>query len=242
MPRQRLEEVSLSYFDHFAGQTTTRAGRWIKRHARERQVARILPLLPDRRSAVLEIGPGFGELADSFRRAGYHNYTVVEPNASMRERLMQRGIRAKGYLIPRLDEPDQAYDAIVLFAVFEHFNGNQDAQLFMAEARRALRPRGLLCLLAPDYLHWGRDFYNVDYTHNNVTTVRRVSQLFQDNGFRLVDRVYFSGFFSGPAATLISSLVRCGLFFSSGDHLSDRLYRLKTSFLRSFLIVGRLEV
>jgi SAM-dependent methyltransferase len=141
-----------------------------------------------------------------------------------------------------LKEEDASYDAIVLFHVFEHLSTNQEAQLFLSEARRVLRPRGLLCLLAPDYLHCGRDFYNVDYTHNNVTTVRRVSQLFRDNGFRVVNCVYFSGFFSGPLATLISSLVRCGLFFSSGDHLSDRLYRLKTSFLRSFLIVGRLEV
>jgi SAM-dependent methyltransferase len=232
----------VSYFDHFAAQSTTRAGRRAKRYARERQIARILPLLPDRRCAILEIGPGFGELAELFQRAGHQDYTAVEPNALMREQLAQRGIKTRDYRLPELEEQDSSYDAIVLFAVFEHLNGNQEAQLFMSEARRVLRPHGLLCLLAPDYLHWGRDFYNVDYSHNNVTTVRRVSQLFRNNGFGVVDSVYFSGFFSGPLATLVSSLVRYGLFFSSGDNPDDRLYRLKTSFLRSFLIIGRLEL
>jgi SAM-dependent methyltransferase len=232
----------MGFYDHFAAQSATRAGRWMKRRARQRQLARIVPFLPDRRGAILEIGPGLGELADLFQEAGYRDYTAVEPNAVMRERLARRGIKTRNYRLPHLEEEDGSYDAIVLFHVFEHLNGNQEGQLFLSEARRVLRPHGLLCLLAPDYLHCGCDFYNVDYTHNNVTTVRRVSQLFQDNGFRVVDRVYFSGFFSGPLATLVSGVVRCGLFFSSGSNLSDRLYRLKTSFLRSFLITGRLEI
>ena len=232
----------MSYYDHFAAQSTTRAGRWVKRHARQRQLARILPFLPDRLSAILEIGPGFGELADLFQEAGYRNYTAVEPNGLMRERLEQRGIKTKSYSLPYLEEEDRSYDAIVLFHVFEHLNGNHEARLFLSEARRVLRLQGLLCILAPDYLHCGRDFFNVDYTHNNVTTVRRASQLFQDNGFRPVDWAYFSGLFSGPLATLVSTLVRYALFFSSGNNLADRLYKVKTSFLRSFLMTGRLEL
>jgi SAM-dependent methyltransferase len=228
-------------YDHYATQFSTAIGGWISRRAKRCQLAVIRRFMKDPDCQILEVGPGFGELAELFLQAGYRNYTAVEPNLVLRTRLSERGIRTKDYRLPYLEEGDSAYDAIVLFHVFEHLNGSQEAQLFLSEARRVLRPRGLLCLLAPDYLHSGRDFYNVDYTHNNVTTVRRVSQLFQDNGFRVVDCVYFSGFFTGPPATLISTLVRYGLFFSSGNDLSDRLYRLKTTFLRSFLITGRLE-
>jgi hypothetical protein len=87
-------------------------------------------------------------------------------------------------------------------------------------------------------LHCQHDFFNVDYTHSNVTTVRRTLQLFHDNGFRVLKYTYFSGFFSGLLATFVSYVARFALFFSVGNGLDSKLYKLKTTFLRSFLIVG----
>lgn len=228
----------MSYYDYFADQSTTRVGRWIQCSANRRQLAVIQPFLPNADAAILEIGPGAGDLARLFLLLGYHNYTAVEPNARLREHLAQMGIAARDYMIPHLEEEDGKLDAIVLFHVFEHLDGNYQVAIFMSEARRALRPGGLLCILAPDYLHLRQDFFNVDYSHSNITTLRRTLQLLHDNGFDVLEHVYFSGFFKGFAATFVSHLVRLGLGFSTGNDLDSKLYKLKTAFLRSFLVIG----
>ena len=228
----------MSYYDNFADQSTTRVGRWIQRTANRRQLAVIEPYLPGTDCAILEIGPGMGELATLFLLKGYRNYTVVEPNRKLRERLAGMGLVTRSYMIPDLDEGDNTFDVIVLFHLFEHLDGTREARLFLSEARRVLRPDGLLCILSPDYLHCQRDFFNVDYTHSNITTLRRTWQQFYDSGFRVKKYTYFSGFFSSPTATLISQVVRLGLWLSTGNKIDSKLYRLKTTFLRSFLVIG----
>src|ERR687897_113218 len=93
---------SMSYFDHFAAGPGTPLGQWIKRRMRYNALLRITPLIPDVSAAILEIGPGWGELAFCFQEAGYCNYTTVEPNQTMREHLKGRGFVTKNYLIPKI--------------------------------------------------------------------------------------------------------------------------------------------
>jgi len=249
MPDQKADETlkmgsdkmlagKAEYGSYYADQSSTSVGRWIKHLARQRQFAVIQRFVPDTTSAILEIGPGLGELTTLFLAAGYRDYTVVEPNRAMRSRLAAMGVRTRDYFIPYVREKDEDFDAIVLFHVFEHLNGTPEAQFFLSEAHRVLRPHGLLCILAPDYLHWQRDFFNGDYSHSNITTVRRSVQLFRDTGFCMVYYTYFSGFANGFFATCLSNLVRCGLFLSVGNKLDSKLYKLKTTLLRTFLLIG----
>lgn len=196
------------------------------------------PFLPCHDCAILEIGAGTGEMAALFYQAGYQNYVAVEPNALMRERLASKGITTRDYKVPPIREVDSAYDAIVVIDVFEHLNGAQEAQAFVDEARRVLKPGGILYLASPDYLHWKEDFFNCDYSHNNVTSARRTMQLLHNNGFLLLKQVYISAFLTGIPASLASWLVRYGLFFADSNGLDKKLYKLKLTFLRRFVIVG----
>jgi SAM-dependent methyltransferase len=70
----------------------------------------------------------------------------------------------------------------------EHMAGIDAARQFTAEALRVLRPGGVFFVVVPDYLKERTFFWDVDYTHNFVTTERRCRQLFNDNGF-VVERV-----------------------------------------------------
>jgi SAM-dependent methyltransferase len=228
----------MSYFDHFAESRGTLLGNWLSRQSMRRQFAHIQRLLPNRASAILEIGPGQGELADLFCEAGYRDYTVVEPNTLMRDAMARRGFKVKSYLIPRLDEVNSSYDALILFDVFEHLNDTSAAMTFIAEAARVLRLGGLLCILSPDYLHWGADFFNCDFSHSNITSVRRTLQLFHNHGLSMLEYAYFSSFVEGLPATLLSYAGRAGLMFVNTNGIDRKLYKLKLSLLRRFLIIG----
>lgn len=231
----------MGYFDHFARSPTTPIGRWIIRNVKQREFSLLRPYLPNRGCAILEIGPGMGEMANILRETGYWNYTAVEPNPTMRRQLVASGFAVKDYLIPHLNEADNSCDAIILINVFEHLNGTREAETFIAEARRVLRTGGILHISAPDYRHWKEEFFLGDYTHSNITSIRRTIQIFQDNGFRPVKKVYLSGFFTGTTASIVSYLIRLLFVFVHSDTVDDKLYKLKLSFLRRFLVLGEKE-
>ena len=227
----------MSGFDHFI-QSTTPIGRWIMRARAQRELSVMQPFLPGLDCAILEIGAGMGEMGDLLLQAGFQNYTAVEPSKIMREHLASKGIITKEYVVPPLAEEDASHDAIILIDMFEHLNDAREAQAFIAEAWRVLRPGGILYIASPDYLHWKEDFFHCDYSHNNITSVRRTLQLLHNSGFQVLKNVYLGGFFTGIPATAISHVVRWGLFFAKGSRLDNKLYKLKLSFLRRFLIVG----
>jgi len=217
----------------------TGVGRRILLRVLDQEYSFLRTYLHDQRSAILEIGPGRGEMANLLIRDGFTNYTAVEPNQLMHEVLARQGLRVKNYLIPQLDEADESYDAIVLKDVFEHLNDSNAAQLFISEARRVLRPGGIIFISCPDYTHWLVDFYNADFSHNNITTVRRTIQLFMNYGLTYVDHAFLSGFVRGHLATVLSLLVHSGMFFVRAAENEAKLYKLKLTFLRRFMIIGR---
>jgi SAM-dependent methyltransferase len=229
----------VSFYDHFAHASRTKLGGWIKWQTKQRELALFVAMMPKRGAAILEIGPGKGEFSELLRQAGYTNYRTVEPNAAMREELRARGFMVSDYQIPILQEPDASADAILLVDVFEHLDGPVAADQFMQEARRVLRNGGVLCLACPDYLHWGSDFFNCDYTHNNVTTVRRAQQHLYGSGFIERGHLYFSGHLTGWPATWLSLLARLSLSFARSNGMDMKAYKLKLTFLRRFWIVGQ---
>jgi SAM-dependent methyltransferase len=189
---------------------------------------------------ILEVGPGHGELAARLIRGGYRNYDVVEPNPLLRVKLEELGVRnAKSYRIPDLQESDASYDAIIVCDVFEHLNDAVEAQRFVSEARRVLRPGGILFILSPDLMDWREDFYNCDFSHSNPTTVRRVHEIFINEGLATVDFTYAYACFQGALGYVLSRIVRALTFWTVGENLDFKPYKLRLTFLRRFLIIGR---
>lgn len=231
----------MAYFDHFATGTSTGIGDWLTVHAIEEQFRFLTSHLPvEGKPEILEIGPGHGEFAARLMKGGYGNYDVVEPNASLRAKLEALGARrAKSYLIPRLEEADASYDAIVVCDVFEHLNDAREAQHFVAEARRVLRDGGILFILSPDLMDWKEDFYNCDFSHSNPTTVRRTHEIFMNEGFATVAHSYSYSGFRGLTGFLLSRAVKAATFWASGEDLDFKPYKLRLTFLRRFMIIGR---
>jgi SAM-dependent methyltransferase len=231
----------LAYFDHFAAGKGTRIGNWLTARAIERQfefLSRHLPGASD--SDLLEIGPGHGDFAARIMAAGFRNYDVVEPNPALRAKVEALGVRrARSYLIPELDEADESYDAIILCDVFEHLTDSREAHKFVSEAVRVLRPGGILFILSPDFLDWKEDFYNCDYSHSNPTTVRRAHEIFMNERLTTAGFQYMYSGFRGAFGYCASRLVKLGTSFARSEDLDRKPYKLRLTFLRRFMIVGR---
>jgi SAM-dependent methyltransferase len=92
---------------------------------------------------------------------------------------------------------DASVDAVYADQVLEHMSGIDAAREFVAEVRRVLRPGGTFFAVVPDYLKERGFFWDVDYTHNFVTTERRVRQLLYDGGLDVKEVVRSIGAATG---------------------------------------------
>jgi SAM-dependent methyltransferase len=135
----------------------------------------------------LEIGPGHGTLAEMAVAAGWR-YRGVEASPVLIETLRRKGLEIVEAWAPPIPAPDRSQDVVYADQVLEHMPGIDAARAFVAETHRALRPGGFAFIVVPDYLKERTFFWDVDYTHNFVTTERRVRQLLYDGGFE-VERV-----------------------------------------------------
>jgi SAM-dependent methyltransferase len=152
---------------------------------------------------MVEVGPGHGTLAEQAVEAGWR-YTAVEASPILIEVLRKKGLRVIESWAPPIPVPDASADVIYADQVLEHMSGIDAARLFTAESLRALRPGGVLFVVVPDYLKERTFFWDVDYTHNFVTTERRVKQLFNDGGFDILHIERGIGMATGVARDLLA--------------------------------------
>ena len=125
---------------------------------------------------------GPGTLAEQAVAAGWR-YTAIEASKILIDVLRGKGLTVIESWAPPIPVPDASVDVVYADQVLEHMNGIEQARQFTAEALRVLRPGGVLFVVVPDYLKERTFFWDVDYTHNFVTTERRMRQLFNDGGF-----------------------------------------------------------
>ena len=134
---------------------------------------------------LYEIGPGHGTLAEQAVEAGWQ-YTAIEASPLLQEVLKNKGLNVIPAWTPPMPMADATADVVYADQVLEHMRGIDDARQFTAEALRSLKPGGIFFVVVPDYLKERQFFWDVDYTHNFVTTERRIRQLFNDGGFEIL--------------------------------------------------------
>lgn len=66
--------------------------------------------------------------------------------------------------------------------VLEHSPSWLAAREMVSTCRDLLSDEGYVVVVGPDALSWRREFWNVDWSHGYPTTIRNVSQLFNDVG------------------------------------------------------------
>ena len=152
----------------------------------------------------LEIGPGQGSLALLAVEAGWQ-YRAMEASTILIEQLRGKGLEVIPGWAPPILAADASCDVVYADQVLEHMSGIDAAREFVAEARRALKAGGTLFVVVPDYLKERTFFWDVDYTHNFVTTERRVRQLLYDGGFEIRQVVRSIGAATGIKRDLLAA-------------------------------------
>jgi hypothetical protein len=128
--------------------------------------------------------------------------------------------------------------------VLEHMDGAPQARAFVAEIRRVLRPDGVAVVVVPDYAKERWFFWDIDYTHNFVTTERRVRQLFDDGGMRVSSVTRAIGAATGALRVVLAAAAMPANLpgidsLMRGAGKDDLLFRVRKNLFQTLLFVGR---
>ena len=196
-------------YDAFFQTGVTKPGRWLTSVANRKKLTMLGKHYHlDRAPVVVEIGPGKGLFAAELLDLMAADYVAVEGNPGGARALSQMGLSSVCSMVPPLPLRDCCADIIHADQVLEHMPDRASAVSFLAEARRVLRPGGLLSLAVPDVMACGMLFF-FDYTHNMPFTPHALRWLVRDAGFDLLEcRLY------------------CGPFFGIGRPFAEMMFRL----------------
>ena len=191
---------------------------------------------------VLEIGPGRGAFAELCleRRT---EFTAIEPNPELAASLERRGVAVFRAKVPPLPALPTKYDVTVMIHVLEHMDGLTEALQVTQQIRDHLEPGGRLVVCSPDYLNMRHYFFDCDFSHNYVTTRRRLAQLLLSAGYEDVRSRYLSGPWLGPWS-LLPAAVAAHLPFGLAhawcpqSRLCLKLYKLQLTFCRQVMMIA----
>jgi SAM-dependent methyltransferase len=105
----------------------------------QRLLGRVLPPT----GAVLDVGGGTGIYASWLTELGY-DVEVIDPAPTHIEHCTRRGLRAEVGDARHLQREDEAYDAVLLLGPLYHLPEREDRLLALGEARRVLKPGGVM--------------------------------------------------------------------------------------------------
>lgn len=237
----------MSFYDHFnqKERMPTNIGMKLVRIANKRIFNTLKVLVKQKEISVLEIGPGRGVFADVCGKEGVE-YVAIEVNRTLADNLEKQGFKVLKAKVPPISVKSNAFDIVYMNQVFEHMNNVEMAQELIEESYRVLKKGGILCIISPDYLIWKDEFFNIDYTHNNITTARRLTEIYYDIDLEIEYVNYISGPFLGDLMTFLLSFfgrlfIRPKLIYplTLGLISEERIYKVRSTLMRSVIIMGR---
>ena len=239
-----MDDKGFTFYDWFSKRPRTRMG--LKRRAKieKFKFQRLRRYIPPR-ALLLEIGPGEGRFAELCRREGIR-YFCIEPSPPLQKRLNENGYPTIGGFVPPIAVKSQSVDVLYADQLLEHMPDFNAAVHFIAECSRVLKNEGYLALIFPNYLKEKEFFFDIDYTHNFITTERRVEQMLFDCRFTPVDKVFSIGCTTG----IRRYFIKAATFFLGWGitaHIfrifkaNDLLVRLRKNLFETIMIIARKE-
>jgi ubiquinone/menaquinone biosynthesis C-methylase UbiE len=128
---------------------------------------------------VLDVGGGTGNYAAAMTEAGYE-VLVLDMSPDMLNVAASKGLNVRRADAISLPEPDSCADAVTMIAMLHQI---PDWKAALREARRVLRPGGILCLLLYTSEHMASHFF-LDYFPSSrawaTTDMRPISEYMRE--------------------------------------------------------------
>jgi SAM-dependent methyltransferase len=157
-------------------------------------------------TSVLEIGPGHGYFAEHCRQAGMA-YEFCDTSPAVVSKMNELGFPGHLGLVQDAAANLGTYDMIWMSHVLEHSPTWLSAREMISAAKELLHENGFLVVVGPDALSWKKEFWNVDWSHGYPTTIRNVSQLFNDVGLSQISaRHHRNGSFNPGTQSIFALL------------------------------------
>lgn len=157
----------------------------IARQVRDLLHQRVLKKI-EKPKRALEIGVGFGEFAN-YCKTNQIEYVGLEPNESLRQMVSQMGFQVvDGRLPDQIKIKNGNFDLIFIGHVLEHLPSYKEVISSLENLKKVLRPGGYVIVLYPDASKSKWLFYH-DYTHQYVTTPRRMETIFGEVGLKVIE-------------------------------------------------------
>jgi SAM-dependent methyltransferase len=141
--------------------------------------------------SVLEVGTGIGRAAAFF---GNRNilYVGIEPTESLRKAAKRRLVSFDRVKILDLDFSTlslmgQNFDHSFAVHVIEHASSPSEARSWISAMKDRTKQNGYVSLACPNFLSYGKYFYDGDWTHSYPTTPNRLIAIGNDIGLKLIN-------------------------------------------------------
>lgn len=139
---------------------------------------------------LVEVGPGFGTFCSvAIEARAFGEVIAVEPTPELAKACRERGVTVVEQRIEDAATHLAPADVVVAFEVIEHLF---EPARFLAQARKLVRPGGLLVLSCPngmgfDIAELGAESLAVDAEHVNLFNPRSLSRLVEAAGFETLE-------------------------------------------------------
>ncbi|HBG77353.1 MAG TPA: hypothetical protein DDW84_00695 [Phycisphaerales bacterium] len=228
-----------NFYKHFAqDKPTAIGGAWVKLTARK--IFKFSEVKEG--NSVLEIGPGRGDFARVCIEEKI-KYTAIEANQQMADDLKALGVEVLQTRVPPLPKLENKFDAVVMVHVIEHMDTMNQALEISKGIFNALNPGGKFVISSPDFVNWKYLFFVGDFSHNYVTSVKRLEGLLLSSGYRNIKYTYMSGPISGFLSLIVSGIIArlpiqlLSILFPK-NIVVKKMSKVQGMFLRSVLISG----
>jgi SAM-dependent methyltransferase len=240
----------MAHYSFYASKKISSPGAVINHHAAKKLAEMCTGILGSTfsgdRCAVLEIGPGKGMFASFLTKSKNIEYEAYEPEPSLFAMLKEMGLNVKKQQVPPIPDENEQFHAIAMLNILEHLPSIQVTEALFQECRRVLRPNGILFIVVPNYLDWGKQFYNLDYTHQTIYTESRLRNILSDNGFSMVRIAYHYGCFFSGIGRIFNAGVRlfqlfCSVLLPRSLSRSEKVQKMSILFAENIICITRKE-
>jgi 2-polyprenyl-3-methyl-5-hydroxy-6-metoxy-1,4-benzoquinol methylase len=167
-------------------------GQWRKQNLNRPWYRKAIELLPNLKfKKVLELGSGNGELASVLKSKAI-NLTCSDNSPIYVKNLKKYGLKAikTDFNLPLPFDSNQ-FDLVISLEVIEHL---YQAENFLSEIHRILKPKGQLIISTPNIAWWGYRFYMLlgqppkkEGYHLRFFTHHTLTKLLAKSGLKIIE-------------------------------------------------------